>query len=87
MAPWKPIVGRGEHSDPKSQRKDPRRRWLFVTGLPVTAVSSIEQRELIFLEPDSEQGTLCVTAIMFNICALSSGWVNIDDRHVSLSTW
>ncbi|KAJ5389095.1 uncharacterized protein N7496_000163 [Penicillium cataractarum] len=69
MSPWKPKVGSGEHSDPKSQRKDPRRRWLFVTGLPVTA------------------GRLYVTAMMFNICALSSGWINIDDQHVTLSTW
>lgn len=41
---------------------------------------------LMFLELHSELGTLCVTAMMFNTCALSSGWVNIDDQHVSLST-
>ncbi|GFF89138.1 LOW QUALITY PROTEIN: hypothetical protein IFM47457_08045 [Aspergillus lentulus] len=46
-----------------------------------------EQRVSIFLEPDSEQGTLCVTAMMFNICALSGGWVNVDGGHGSLPTW
>jgi hypothetical protein len=36
MTPWKPIAGSSEYSDPKSWRKDPRRRWLFVTVLPVS---------------------------------------------------
>jgi hypothetical protein len=62
------------YGGPKSQRKDTRQRWLFVAGLPVTAVGSIEQRVSIFLEPDSDQGMLCVMAMMYNIRALSGGW-------------
>lgn len=40
--------------------------------------------------PDSEQGTLCVMAMMFNICALSSEWqqpVQTDGRRISLPAW
>lgn len=85
--PLEPILENWGYGGPKSQRKDTRQRWLFVAGLPVTAVGSIEQRVSIFLEPDSEQGTLCVTAMMFNICALSGGWVNVDGGHGSLPTW
>jgi hypothetical protein len=77
MDPWKPTLENWGYGGP----------CLFVAGLTVTAVGSIEQRVSIFLEPDSEQGTLCVTAMMFNICALSGRWVNIDGRHGSLPTW
>ena len=43
MAPWKAKAEGGEHRVSEAHLKDPRERWLSVTGLPVIAVSPIEQ--------------------------------------------